>query len=161
VPACSPVVHGVEYAYGKHDRPSSGIFEVLPRRCPGYAFREPVLVGTRDLTRAEVCALKAELAKDFTGDAYNLVSRNCNCFCDASSASRPGSTDSAQDQGRLHVVGHPGGRPRTSQNSRGICQKRSARYVSQNQTVDAVPEKCASRYAVKVAAPQHTNVSVR
>ncbi|PUZ61917.1 hypothetical protein GQ55_4G316400 [Panicum hallii var. hallii] len=76
-------VHGVEYAYGAHDGTSSGIFEVVPRRCPGYAFRESVLVGTTELTRAEVRALMAELAADFPGDAYNLVSRNCNHFCDA------------------------------------------------------------------------------
>ncbi|KAK3131770.1 hypothetical protein QOZ80_6AG0511160 [Eleusine coracana subsp. coracana] len=76
-------VHGVEYAYGAHDGPSSGIFEVVPRRCPGYTFRESVLVGTTDLTRAEVRALMADLAADFPGDAYNLVSRNCNHFCDA------------------------------------------------------------------------------
>lgn len=73
----------MEYAYGAHDGPSSGIFEVVPRRCPGYTFRESVLVGTTDLTRAEVRALMAELAADFPGDAYNLVSRNCNHFCDA------------------------------------------------------------------------------
>ncbi|KAF0901920.1 hypothetical protein E2562_011760 [Oryza meyeriana var. granulata] len=60
-----------------------GIFEVAPRRCPGYTFREAVLVGTTELTRAEVRALMAELAADFPGDAYNLVSRNCNHFCDA------------------------------------------------------------------------------
>ncbi|XP_034589632.1 LOW QUALITY PROTEIN: deSI-like protein At4g17486 [Setaria viridis] len=76
-------VHGVEYAYGAHDGASSGIFEVVPRRCPGYTFRESVLVGTTGLTRAEVRALIAELAADFPGDAYNLVSRNCNHFCDA------------------------------------------------------------------------------
>ncbi|XP_062228249.1 deSI-like protein At4g17486 [Phragmites australis] len=76
-------VHEVEYAYGAHDGASSGIFEVVPRRCPGYTFRESVLVGTTDLTRAEVHALMAELAADFPGDAYNLVSRNCNHFCDA------------------------------------------------------------------------------
>ncbi|KAL6606077.1 hypothetical protein ACP70R_041730 [Stipagrostis hirtigluma subsp. patula] len=76
-------VHGVEYAYGAHDGASSGIFEVTPRRCPGYTFRESVLVGTTELTRAEVRALMAELAADFPGDAYNLVSRNCNHFCDA------------------------------------------------------------------------------
>ena len=73
----------MEYAYGAHDGASSGIFEVVPRRCPGYAFRESVLVGTTELTRAEVRALMAELAADFPGDAYNLVSRNCNHFCDA------------------------------------------------------------------------------
>ncbi|CAN6202304.1 unnamed protein product [Urochloa humidicola] len=76
-------VHGVEYAYGAHDGASSGIFEVIPRRCPGYAFRESVLVGATELTRAEVRALMAELAAEFPGDAYNLVSRNCNHFCDA------------------------------------------------------------------------------
>jgi deubiquitinase DESI2 len=77
----------VEYAYGAHDGPSSGVFEVVRRRCPGYAFLdlESVLVSTRDLTRTEVRALMAELAEDFPGDAYNLVSRNCNHFCDASS----------------------------------------------------------------------------
>ena len=73
----------MEYAYGAHDGASSGIFEVVPRQCPGYAFRESVLVGATELTRAEVRALMAELAADFPGDAYNLVSRNCNHFCDA------------------------------------------------------------------------------
>ena len=82
LPACL-AVHGVEYAYGAHDGASSGIFEVVPRQCPGYAFRESVLVGATELTRAEVRALMAELAADFPGDAYNLVSRNCNHFCDA------------------------------------------------------------------------------
>ncbi|CAM0913107.1 unnamed protein product [Alopecurus aequalis] len=76
-------VHGVEYAYGAHEGAGSGIFEVSPRRCPGYAFREAVLVGTTEMTRAEVRALMADLATDFPGDAYNLVSRNCNHFCDA------------------------------------------------------------------------------
>ncbi|KAE8778460.1 deSI-like protein [Hordeum vulgare] len=76
-------VHGVEYAYGAHEGAGSGIFEVSPRRCPGYAFREAVLVGTTELTRADVRALMADLAADFPGDAYNLVSRNCNHFCDA------------------------------------------------------------------------------
>ncbi|KAG0513150.1 hypothetical protein BDA96_10G076900 [Sorghum bicolor] len=76
-------VHGVEYAYGAHDGASSGIFEVVPRRCPGYTFRESVLVGTTELSRAEVRALMSDLAADFPGDAYNLVSRNCNHFCDA------------------------------------------------------------------------------
>ncbi|KAK8668737.1 hypothetical protein V6N13_106183 [Hibiscus sabdariffa] len=27
-------VHGVEYAFGAHDYPTSGVFEIEPRRCP-------------------------------------------------------------------------------------------------------------------------------
>lgn len=73
----------MEYAYGAHDGASSGIFEVVPRRCPGYTFRESVLVGATELSRAEVRALMSDLATEFPGDAYNLVSRNCNHFCDA------------------------------------------------------------------------------
>lgn len=73
----------MEYAYGAHDGASSGIFEVVPRRCPGYTFRESVMVGTTGLSRGEVRAVMAELAAEFPGDAYNLVSRNCNHFCNA------------------------------------------------------------------------------
>lgn len=36
-----------------------------------------------ELTRAEVHALMAELTAGFPGDTYNLVSHNCNHFCDA------------------------------------------------------------------------------
>ncbi|KAL5200280.1 hypothetical protein ABZP36_021483 [Zizania latifolia] len=77
------LVHGVEYAYGAHDGAGSGIFEVASRWCPGYTFREAVLVETAEITRTEVRALMAELAAEFPGDAYNIISRNCNHFCDA------------------------------------------------------------------------------
>ncbi|KVI06573.1 protein of unknown function DUF862, eukaryotic [Cynara cardunculus var. scolymus] len=39
-------VHGVEYAFGAHDYPSSGVFEVEPRQCPGFKFRRSILIGT-------------------------------------------------------------------------------------------------------------------
>ncbi|KAK8454898.1 hypothetical protein SEVIR_4G048700v4 [Setaria viridis] len=95
-------VHGVEYAYGAHDGASSGIFEVVPRRCPGYTFRESVLVGTTGLTRAEVRALIAELAADFPGGRLQpgvpqlqpLLRRRVPPPSSPAPASRDGSTDS-------------------------------------------------------------------
>ncbi|KAA8537659.1 hypothetical protein F0562_027267 [Nyssa sinensis] len=39
-------VHGVEYAFGAHDYPSSGVFEVEPRQCPGFKFRKSIFIGT-------------------------------------------------------------------------------------------------------------------
>lgn len=69
---------------------------------PSGADTTPVLTaqGPTELTRVEVRALMAELAADFPGDMYNLVTRNYNHFCDAACrclvcrASRAGSTTS-------------------------------------------------------------------
>ncbi|CAN4127650.1 unnamed protein product [Withania somnifera] len=46
-------VHGLEYGYGAHDYPTSGVFEVEPRSCPGFIFRR-----------------------------YHLIAKNCNHFTD-------------------------------------------------------------------------------
>ncbi|URE08880.1 hypothetical protein MUK42_03761 [Musa troglodytarum] len=75
-------VHGVEYAYGAHEHPTTGIFEGEPRQCPGFTFRKSILIGRTDLGPREVRALMEELAAEYTGDTYNLVSKNCNHFCD-------------------------------------------------------------------------------
>ncbi|XP_020090956.1 deSI-like protein At4g17486 isoform X1 [Ananas comosus] len=75
-------VHGVEYAYGAHEHPTTGIFEGEPRQCPGFRFRRSILIGRTDLGPREVRALMEELAAEYTGDTYNLISKNCNHFCD-------------------------------------------------------------------------------
>ncbi|XP_065011033.1 deSI-like protein At4g17486 isoform X2 [Musa acuminata AAA Group] len=74
--------HGVEYAYGAHEHPTTGIFEGEPRQCPGFTFRKSILIGRTDLGPREVRALMEEMAAEYTGDTYNLVSKNCNHFCD-------------------------------------------------------------------------------
>ncbi|XP_073010436.1 deSI-like protein At4g17486 [Typha latifolia] len=74
-------VHGVEYAYGAHELPTTGIFEAEPRMCPGFAFRKSILIGFTDLGPREVRALMEELAVEYTGNTYNLISKNCNHFC--------------------------------------------------------------------------------
>ncbi|KAI6688878.1 hypothetical protein NL676_025706 [Syzygium grande] len=49
-------VHGVEYAFGDHDYPSSGVFEVEPWQCPGFKFRKSIFIGTTSLDPTEdVC----------------------------------------------------------------------------------------------------------
>ncbi|KAF7830336.1 deSI-like protein [Senna tora] len=47
-------VHGVEYAFGAHDRPTTGIFEVEPRRCPGFTFRKSIYIGSTDMNPSEI-----------------------------------------------------------------------------------------------------------
>ncbi|PIM97627.1 hypothetical protein CDL12_08655 [Handroanthus impetiginosus] len=74
-------VHEVEYAFGAHEYPTTGIFEGEPRRCDGFTFRKTILIGFTDLTPEEVRGLMEELAGKYRGNAYNLITKNCNHFC--------------------------------------------------------------------------------
>ncbi|XP_057773769.1 deSI-like protein At4g17486 [Salvia miltiorrhiza] len=74
-------VHGVEYAFGAHEHSTTGIFEVEPKHCPGFTFRKSILIARSDLGPKEVRALMENLAQEYPGNAYNLISKNCNHFC--------------------------------------------------------------------------------
>ncbi|KAL0547437.1 hypothetical protein IC582_017373 [Cucumis melo] len=74
-------VHGIEFAFGAHEYPSTGIFEGEPKQCEGFRFRKSILIGKTDLSEAEVKSLMEELGKDYRGNAYNLITKNCNHFC--------------------------------------------------------------------------------
>jgi len=74
-------VHGVEYAFGAHESPSTGIFEVEPKKCPGFTFRKSILVGNTDITAKEVRVFMEKLAEEYQGNKYHLITRNCNHFC--------------------------------------------------------------------------------
>lgn len=74
-------VHGVEYAFGAHEYPSTGIFEGEPKQCEGFTFRKTILIGKTDMSPAEVRAVMEDLAQDYRGNAYNLITKNCNHFC--------------------------------------------------------------------------------
>ncbi|KAL8150850.1 hypothetical protein V2J09_020658 [Rumex salicifolius] len=75
-------VHGMEYGFGAHDYPSSGVFEVEPRSCPGFIFRRSILLGTTDMTRSEYRLFVEQLASKYHGDTYHLIAKNCNHFTD-------------------------------------------------------------------------------
>ncbi|KAI3823538.1 hypothetical protein L1987_04977 [Smallanthus sonchifolius] len=74
-------VHGVEYAFGAHEHSTTGIFEVEPKKCPGFTFRKSILIGRTDYDPREVRSFIEKLATEFTGNSYNLITRNCNHFC--------------------------------------------------------------------------------
>lgn len=74
-------VHGVEYAFGAHDYPTTGIFEGEPKQCDGFTFRKSILIGWTEMTAQEVRGVMEELAGKYRGDAYNLITKNCNHFC--------------------------------------------------------------------------------
>ncbi|KAA8541973.1 hypothetical protein F0562_023125 [Nyssa sinensis] len=74
-------VHGVEYAFGAHEYPTTGIFEGEPKQCDGFTFRKAILIGWTEMGPTEVRRVMEELAEKYKGNAYNLITKNCNHFC--------------------------------------------------------------------------------
>lgn len=75
-------VHDIEYGFGAHEYPSSGVFEVEPRSCPGFIFRRSVLLGRTDMSNSEFRSFIERLSAKYHGDTYHLIAKNCNHFTD-------------------------------------------------------------------------------
>ncbi|XP_045464475.1 deubiquitinase DESI2 [Harmonia axyridis] len=80
-------LYGVEYAYGGHQFPISGIFKIIPRDEKDlgdqFQFRQTIQVGYTDFTEQDIDKLIHELGKEFRGDRYHLMNNNCNHFSSA------------------------------------------------------------------------------
>eukprot|EP01018_Ginkgo_biloba_P016785 Gb_27627 [translate_table: standard] len=74
--------YGIEYAFGAHDYPTSGVFAVQPRKCPGFTFRHSVTLGTIDMSPLEFRQFMEHMASNYNGDSYHLITKNCNHFTD-------------------------------------------------------------------------------
>ncbi|XP_043697260.1 deSI-like protein At4g17486 [Telopea speciosissima] len=75
-------VHGMEFAFGAHEYPTSGVFEVEPKCCPGFVFRRSVLLGSTDMSRSEFRLFMEHHSGQYHGDSYHLIAKNCNHFTD-------------------------------------------------------------------------------
>lgn len=75
-------VHGMEFGYGAHDFPASGVFEVEPRSCPGFVYRCSLPLGHIKMPPQVFRKFIGDLAAEYHGDTYNLISKNCNHFTD-------------------------------------------------------------------------------
>ncbi|KAM7495936.1 hypothetical protein LguiA_020350 [Lonicera macranthoides] len=78
------LVHGVEYAFGAHEQSTIGIFEVEQKMCPDFTFKKLILIGRTDMGPKEVHAFMEKLAVEYSGNTYNLITKNCNHFCNVS-----------------------------------------------------------------------------
>ncbi|XP_031108770.1 deSI-like protein At4g17486 isoform X1 [Ipomoea triloba] len=75
-------VHGMEYGFGAHDFPISGVFEVEPKSCPGFIYRCSIPLGQINLAPYEFRTFIENVASEYHGDTYHLISKNCNHFTD-------------------------------------------------------------------------------
>ncbi|CAJ1975451.1 unnamed protein product [Sphenostylis stenocarpa] len=75
-------LHGKEYGFGAHDFPASGVFEVEPKKCPGFIYRCSLTLGQVNMHPSEFRTFIENIANEYHGDTYHLISKNCNHFTD-------------------------------------------------------------------------------
>ncbi|KAG5564559.1 hypothetical protein RHGRI_000665 [Rhododendron griersonianum] len=75
-------VHGMEYGFGAHDFPISGVFEVEPKTCPGFSFKRSISLGHINMPPSEFRTFVETMASEYHGNTYHLISKNCNHFTD-------------------------------------------------------------------------------
>ncbi|KAI3684348.1 hypothetical protein L6452_33571 [Arctium lappa] len=74
-------VHGVEYAFGSHENATTGIIEGEPKEWKGFTFRKQILIGWTEMSLREIRGIMEELGEYYKGTSYNMITRNCNHFC--------------------------------------------------------------------------------
>ncbi|KAG0454011.1 hypothetical protein HPP92_025315 [Vanilla planifolia] len=59
-----------------------GVFSCPSGKNPMYTYRERIVVGETDCSLLKVKQILRELSREWPGESYDLLSRNCNHFCD-------------------------------------------------------------------------------
>ncbi|CAN6922386.1 unnamed protein product [Brassica oleracea] len=70
-----------EWSYGFCEQ-GTGVFSCPSSKNPMYTYREKIVLGKTDCTIFMVNQILRELSREWPGHSYDLLSKNCNHFCD-------------------------------------------------------------------------------
>ncbi|KAK9143827.1 hypothetical protein Syun_013227 [Stephania yunnanensis] len=70
-----------EWSFGFCER-GTGVFSCPVGKNPMYTYREFIVLGKTNFSIFKVNQILRELSREWPGDSYDLLARNCNHFCD-------------------------------------------------------------------------------
>ncbi|XP_039060631.1 uncharacterized protein LOC120204634 [Hibiscus syriacus] len=70
-----------EWSFGFCEQ-GSGVFSCPSGRNPMYSYRESIVLGRTNFPIFKVKHILRELSREWPGSSYELLSKNCNHFCD-------------------------------------------------------------------------------
>eukprot|EP00930_Biecheleria_cincta_P082349 TRINITY_DN72101_c0_g1_i1.p1 TRINITY_DN72101_c0_g1~~TRINITY_DN72101_c0_g1_i1.p1 ORF type:complete len:389 (-),score=50.16 TRINITY_DN72101_c0_g1_i1:67-1233(-) len=76
-------IYDKEFAFGGHDKSTTGVWAGKPMFVKGARFREQVPIGHTNLRPDELRKKLAGVAIEWSGDSYETMTRNCNHFAEA------------------------------------------------------------------------------
>ncbi|KAL6127673.1 hypothetical protein ACLB2K_071036 [Fragaria x ananassa] len=82
------IFHSAVQVYGEDEwsfgfcEQGSGVFSCPSGKNPMYTYRECIVLGTTDCSIFKVNQILRELSREWPGYTYDLLSKNCNHFCD-------------------------------------------------------------------------------
>ncbi|KAJ6926325.1 hypothetical protein NC651_010679 [Populus alba x Populus x berolinensis] len=75
-------IHGDdEWSFGFCEQ-GTGVFSCPSSKNPMYTYREKIVLGKTSCSIFKVNQILRELSREWPGDAYDLLAKNCNHFCD-------------------------------------------------------------------------------
>lgn len=74
-------IYGQEWSFGYCEN-GTGVFCCPPKQNPMYTYRESIALGKTSLSTHAVTRILTKLSSEWPGYDYDLLSKNCNHFCD-------------------------------------------------------------------------------
>merc|ERR1711972_688269 len=76
-------VYRKEWCFGKTLDGSTGIRAIRPGDCLEHDYRESIFMGFTRFNEKEVAAILQEMSIAWSGESYDILTRNCHHFSEA------------------------------------------------------------------------------